>query len=94
MNFIFFQASFKFCWSMDSGHYSVIDSDPLKEVNMFKVWVHYYCNFSAPRSLSVKYLYMIGSCKPCPKSKKVVQYAMKLLQKKLQLKLWEKDNHR
>ena len=32
------QASFKFSWSLDSGHYSVIDSDPLKEVNMFKVF--------------------------------------------------------
>ena len=32
-----YQASFKFCWNIDSGHYYIIDSDPLKEISGYKV---------------------------------------------------------
>ena len=32
-----YQASFKFCWNIDSGHYYIIDSDPLKEISSCKV---------------------------------------------------------
>ena len=32
-----YQASFKFCWNIDSGHYYIIDSDPLKEISSYKV---------------------------------------------------------
>jgi len=31
-----YQASFKFCWNIDSGHYYIIDSDPLKEISGYK----------------------------------------------------------
>ncbi|XP_023333210.1 uncharacterized protein LOC111705015 isoform X2 [Eurytemora carolleeae] len=32
-----YQASFKFCWNIDSGQYFLVDSDPLKDINGFKV---------------------------------------------------------
>ena len=31
-----YQASFRFCWNIDSGHYYIIDSDPLKEISGYK----------------------------------------------------------
>jgi len=31
-----YQATFKFCWNVDTGQYYVVDSDPLKEINGFK----------------------------------------------------------
>jgi len=31
-----YQASFKFCWNIDSGNYYIIDSDPLKEISSCK----------------------------------------------------------
>ena len=32
-----YQATFKFCWNIDSGQYYVVDSDPLKEISSCKV---------------------------------------------------------
>ena len=37
-----YQASFKFCWNIDSGHYYIIDSDPLKEISGYKVKLIWY----------------------------------------------------
>jgi hypothetical protein len=31
-----YQATFKFCWNVDSGQYYVVDSDPLKEISSCK----------------------------------------------------------
>ena len=32
-----YQATFKFCWNIDSGQYFVVDSDSLKEISAYKV---------------------------------------------------------
>jgi hypothetical protein len=31
-----YQATFKFCWNVDSGQYYVVDSDSLKEISAYK----------------------------------------------------------
>ena len=34
-----YQATFKFCWNIDSGRYFVVDSDSLKEISAYKVLI-------------------------------------------------------